>query len=104
MDLTLDQLCFLSTDMHESFVNPSTLYCLIYWYNIALYVILFLHLILIKLFFIKCLSSFDFLFDNQIRMRCKFMNNEKKENYSCERITLVFAKVPLINTILMKKI
>lgn len=79
MDLTLDQLCFLSTDMHESFVNPSTLYCLIYWYNIALYVILFLHLILIKLFFIKCLSSFDFLFDNQIRMRCKFMNNEKKE-------------------------
>lgn len=64
---------------NASFVNPSTLYCLIYWYNIALYVILFLHLILIKLFFIKCLSSFDFLFDNQIRMRCKFMNNEKKE-------------------------
>lgn len=102
MNLTLDQLCLLSTEMHESFVNPSTLYCLIYWYNIALYVILFLHLILIKLFFIKCLSSLDFLFDNQIRMRCKFMNNEKKKNYSCERITLVFATVPLINTILMK--
>lgn len=28
----------------------------------------------------------------------------RKKNYSCERITLVFAKVPLINTILMKKI